>query len=82
VKVSLLAGVEALAEEPNTRFVVTTRADEPLAVHDGDVDTVRLHLFEIGGRVRELARRVHLHLATSRPAEPLWLALAAHGAGS
>lgn len=29
---------EALAAGPNTRFVVTTRADEPLALYDGYVD--------------------------------------------
>jgi hypothetical protein len=130
---------EALAKGPNTRFVVTTRSEEPLLVYDwyvdrgepenwikdlknalqadhlhdhrfwanqfrlllhaaaywlldtlrrwlvqqvGDVariqlDTLRLRLLKIGGRVRELPGRLQLHLATSHPGEPLWLALAA-----
>jgi hypothetical protein len=127
---------EVLAKGPNTRFVVTTRSDEPLALYDfyverGDAenrikdfknalagdrlsdhrfwanafrlllhaaafwlldtlrrwlaateaaayqfDTLRLRLLKIGGRVRELADRVRLSLASSHPAEPLWLALA------
>jgi hypothetical protein len=129
---------EALAAGPNTRFVVTTRPDPPLALYDwyvdrgesegwikdfkracrGDrlsdhrfvanqfrlflhaaaywlldtlrrwlvaagherlqLDTLRLRLLKIGGRVRELLTRVRLHLAASHPAEPLWRALAAH----
>jgi hypothetical protein len=135
---------EALAKGPNTRFVVTTRADAPLAVYDWYVDrgtpenwikdfknalqadhlhdhrfwanqfrlllhvaaywlldtlrrwlirrlgqaaqvqldTLRLRLLKIGGRVRELPDRIRLHLASSHPGEPLWLALAAHRAGS
>jgi hypothetical protein len=40
-------------------------------------DTLRLRLLKIGGRVRELARRVRLALASSHPAEPLWQHLAA-----
>jgi hypothetical protein len=127
---------EALAEGPNTRFVVTTRKEAPLAVYDfyvdrgapelwikdfkrackGDrlsdhrfvanqfrlvlhaaaywlldtlrrwlvatgserlqLDTLRLRLLKIGGRVHELLTRVRLSLASSHPAEPLWLALA------
>jgi hypothetical protein len=127
---------EALAEGPNTRFVVTTRRDAPLAVYDFYVDrgepelwikdfkracksdrlsdhrfvanqfrlvlhaaaywlldtlrrwlvatgierlqldTLRLRLLKIGGRVQELLTRVRLSLASSHPAEPLWLALA------
>ncbi|HEX2299238.1 MAG TPA: IS1380 family transposase [Pseudonocardiaceae bacterium] len=128
---------EALAQGPNTRFVVTTRPEAPLAVYDwyvdrgqpenwvkdlknalqGDrlsdhrfwanafrlllhaaaywlldtlrrwlaraaaeaarvqLDTLRLRLLKIGGRVRELADRICLHLASSHPGEPLWLAL-------
>jgi hypothetical protein len=135
---------EALAKGPNTRFVVTTRSDDPLAVYDWYVDrgepenwikdfknalqadhlhdhrfwanqfrlllhvaaywllatlrrwliqrigqaaqvqldTLRLRLLKIGGRVRELPHRIRLHLASSHPGEPLWLALAAHRAGS
>jgi hypothetical protein len=40
-------------------------------------DTLRLRLLKVGGRVRELAGRVRLSLASSHPAEPLWLHLAA-----
>ena len=128
---------EALAQGPNTRFVVTTRDEAPLAVYDwyvdrgepelwikdfkrackGDrlsdhrfvanqfrlllhaaaywlldtlrrwlvaagyervqLDTLRLRLLKIGGRVVEWLTRVRLHLAASHPAEPLWRALAA-----
>jgi hypothetical protein len=127
---------EALAKGPNTRFVVTSRAEEPTAVYDRYVargmaenwikdwknalaadrlsdhrfwanafrvvlhsaafwlldtlrrwltargvppmqlDTLRLRLLKIGGRVRELATRVRLHLATSHPGQPLWHLLA------
>ena len=131
---------EVLEKGPNTRFVVTTRDDAPLALYDfyvdrggsenwikdfknalaGDrlsdhrfwanafrlllhaaafwlldtlrrwlaawfaathapayqLDTLRLRLLKIGGRVRELADRVRLSLASSHPGEPLWLALA------
>jgi hypothetical protein len=135
---------EALSQGPNTRFVVTTRSEEPLAVYDFYVDrgqpenylkdlknalqadrlsdhrfwanalrlllhaaaywlldalrrwllqqigeaahvqldTLRLRLIKIGGRVRELPGRIHLHLASSHPGEPLWFALAAHKAPS
>jgi hypothetical protein len=135
---------EALTKGPNTRFVVTTRSDEPLRVYDWYVargepenwikdfknalqadhlhdhrfwanqfrlllhaaaywlldtlrrwliqrigqaaqiqlDTLRLRLLKIGGRVRELPGRLQLHLASSHPGEPLWQALAAHRAGS
>ncbi len=41
------------------------------------LETVRLRLIKIAGRVRELATRVHLRLASSHPAEPLWHRLAA-----
>jgi hypothetical protein len=40
------------------------------------LDTLRLRLIKIGGRVRELASRVHLRLASSHPGEPLWRLLA------
>ena len=129
---------EALAKGPNTRFVVTTRADDARAVYDWYVDrgepenwvkdlknacradrlsdhrfwanafrlllhaaaywlldtlrrwlaalgvrrmqldTLRLRLVKVGGRVRQFATRVRLHLAASHPGEPLWLLLAAH----
>ena len=127
---------EVLAKGPNTRFVVTTRADVPLAVYDWYVDrgepelwikdlknalqadrlsdhrfwanafrlilhaaaywlldtlrrwllqcglerlqldTLRLQLLKIGGRVRQLVTQVYLHLASSHPGEPLWFTLA------
>ena len=40
-------------------------------------DTLRLQLLKVGGRVRELADRVRVHLASSHPGEPLWAHLAA-----
>jgi hypothetical protein len=127
---------EALAKGPNTRFVVTSRADPPAALYDWYVDrgepenwvkdlkracladrlsdhrfwanafrlllhaaaywlldtlrrwlaargvdrmqldTLRLRLLKIGGRVRELATRARLHLASSHPGQPLWELLA------
>jgi hypothetical protein len=128
---------EALAQGPNTRFVVTTRPDPPLALYDWYVgrgasenwikdlklalaadrlsdhrfwanqfrlllhaaaywlldtlrrwlattdaarlqlDTLRLRLLKIGGRVWERLGRVRLALAASHPGEPLWHHLAA-----
>jgi hypothetical protein len=41
------------------------------------LDTLRLRLLKIGGRVWELRDRVRLALATSHPGEPLWYHLAA-----
>ena len=41
------------------------------------LDTLRLRLLKVGGRVRELATRVRLHLASSHPGQPLWDLLAA-----
>jgi Transposase DDE domain group 1 len=41
------------------------------------LDTLRLRLLKIGGRVRELPGRIRLHLASSHPGEPLWAYLAA-----
>lgn len=40
------------------------------------LETVRLRLIKIGGRVRQLTTRVHLRLASSHPGEPLWQHLA------
>ena len=40
------------------------------------LDTLRLRLLKIAGRVREFPDRVRLHLASSHPGEPLWLRLA------
>lgn len=127
---------EALAEGPNTRFVVTSHTEPPLAVYDTYVDrgqaenyikdfknalladrlsdhrfwanqcrlflhaaaywlmgtlrtwlagteaavfqfdTLRLRLLKVGGRVRELAGRVRLALASSHPSEAFWHHLA------
>ncbi len=41
------------------------------------LDTLRLRLLKVGGRVRELTTRVRLHLASSHPGQPLWDLLAA-----
>ncbi len=40
------------------------------------LETLRLRLLKIGGRVRQLATRVHLRLASAHPGEPLWHLLA------
>ncbi len=40
------------------------------------LDTLRLRLLKIAGRVRQLPDRVRLHLASSHPGEPLWRHLA------
>lgn len=40
------------------------------------LDTLRLRLLKIGGRVKELLTKVKLHLASSHPGHPLWQALA------
>lgn len=42
------------------------------------LETLRLRLLKIGGRVRYLATRLHLRLASHHPGEPLWHLLAAH----
>jgi len=128
---------ETLAPGPNTRFVVTSRADPPRALDDWYVDrgepegwikdlkracfadrlsdhrfwanqfrlllhaaaywlldtlrrwlvaravprmqldTLRLHLLKIGGRVWQLSDRVRLRLASSHPGQFLWPHLAA-----
>ena len=44
------------------------------------LDTLRLRLIKIGGRVRQFAGHVHLRLASSHPGEPLWRLLAARPA--
>jgi hypothetical protein len=127
---------EALAKGPNTRFVVTTRADLPETLYDFYVDrgtpelwikdlkracfadrlsdcrfwanqfrlllyaaaywlldtlrrwlraqgypplqldTLRLRLLKIGGRVRDLLTHVRLHLASGHPGQALWSLLA------
>lgn len=40
------------------------------------LETLRLRVIKIGGRVRQLATKVHLRLASSHPGEPLWQRLA------
>jgi hypothetical protein len=40
------------------------------------LETLRLALLKIGGRVFELARHVRLRLASSHPGQYLWAALA------
>lgn len=42
------------------------------------LETLRLRLIKIAGRVRQLASRVHLRLASHHPGEPLWHTLAAY----
>jgi hypothetical protein len=39
------------------------------------LDTLRLHLIKIGGRVRELFTKIRLHLASGHPGQDLWHAL-------
>ena len=41
------------------------------------LDTLRLRLLKVGGRVRELVGQVRLSLASSHPSRPLWDLLAA-----
>lgn len=40
------------------------------------LDTLRLRLIKIGGRVKQLLAKVKLHLASSHPGQPLWQTLA------
>jgi len=40
------------------------------------LDTLRLLLLKIGGRVRQFLSHVRLHLASSHPGQALWLLLA------
>jgi hypothetical protein len=123
---------EAMEKGTNTRFIVSTRTDEPKALYEWyarrgesenwikdfklhlkadrlschrfianqfrlllaaaaywlmdtlrrklvasgsrrmQLDTLRLHLIKIGGRVRELATKVRLHLAWGHPGQPSW----------
>jgi len=41
------------------------------------LDTLRLQLLKVGGRVRQLLTRIRLHLASSHPSQYLWNLLAA-----
>lgn len=50
-----------------------TRAVPPL-----QLDTLRLAVLKIGGRVWQLRDRVRLRLASSHPGQPLWHQVAAH----
>jgi len=43
------------------------------------LDTLRLCLVKIGGRVRELLKKVRLHLASGHPGQGLWHVLLAAG---
>ena len=43
------------------------------------LDTLRLRVVKIGGRVRRLPTKVRLHLASGHPGQRLWRALAARG---
>jgi hypothetical protein len=49
-----------------------------LAVPPLQLDTLRLQLLKIGGRVYQLRDRVRLRLAASHPGQPLWHQLTAH----
>ena len=44
------------------------------------LDTLRLYLIKIGGRVRELLTKVRLHLASGHPGQRLWNHLVASSA--
>jgi DDE family transposase len=44
------------------------------------LDTLRIWLIKIGGRVRQLATKVRLHLASGHPGQRLWEALATRSA--
>jgi hypothetical protein len=55
---------------------LTRRGYPPL-----QLDTLRLRLLKIGGRVREFATTVRLHLASSHPGHVLWSVLALHLTG-
>ncbi|MBW3633846.1 MAG: IS1380 family transposase [Chloroflexi bacterium] len=134
----VIVKAEVLPKGPNTRFVVTTRADPPEALYAWYVqrgerengikdlkvacfadrlsdhrfwanqfrvllhavaywlldtlrrwlramrvermqlDTLRLRVLKIGGRVWQRADRVRLRLASSHPGQPLWDSLAAY----
>ncbi len=39
---------------------------------DAELDTLRLRLVKIGGRVRQLLTLVRMHLASSHPGQRLW----------
>ena len=45
------------------------------AIRRIQLDTLRLRLVKIGGRVRELLTKIRLHLASGHPGQRLWQAL-------
>jgi hypothetical protein len=51
------------------------------AVPRMQLDTLRLSVLKIGGRVYQLTDRIRLHLASSHPGQPLWRQLAAYHRG-
>jgi hypothetical protein len=64
---NLCQAILACRQQPGSRNVEAARVQ---------LDTLRLRLLKIGGRLRELPGRIHLHLASSHPGEPLWHLLA------
>jgi len=40
------------------------------------LDTLRIYLIKIGGRVRQMLTKVRLHLASGHPGQRLWNILA------
>jgi hypothetical protein len=72
-QVRLLLHAAAYTLLHRLRTWLVAAGSEPLTL-----ETVRLRLLKIGGRVRQLASRIHLRLASSHPGEPLWHLLAAH----
>jgi len=39
------------------------------------LDTLRLRLVKVGARIRELATKIRMHLASGHPGQSLWRAL-------
>ena len=62
------------SSDPDTvrRWLATTRVGRM------QLDTLRLRLLKIGGRVWQWSDRVRLRLASSHPGQPLWDHLAAY----
>ncbi len=58
-----------LMDELRRRLVAT-------GVRRMQLDTLRLGLIKVGGRVRQLSTKVRLHLASGHPGQRLWDALA------
>lgn len=61
---------------PGTLWVTLRHWLSQLRVPRMQLDTLRLQLIKIGGLVRQRLDTIRIHLATSHPGEPLWLALA------